>query len=188
MALVATVGLLLLTGFDRLAELVPEIGPAAEPEHVAADGTQVLQQRGERAENLCYWQTDETIAPSCTDGWQHWRLEPWGVDRWQGTTREPPPKPTISAAVQAAANAPLGSVWDRLAQCESQGQWQIGTGNSYWGGIQINMANWVHYGGTAYAARPDLATRSQQIEIGQEILAEQGWRAWPACSRRLGLR
>ena len=186
MALVATVGLLLLTGFDRLADLVPEIGPAAEPEHVAADGTQVLQQRGERAENLCYWQTDEAIAPSCTNGWQHWRLAPWGVDRWQGDTAEPPPKPVI--AVPVAANAPLGSVWDRLAECEAQGQWQIGTGNGYWGGLQEDMAFWRAYGGLAYAPRPDLATRSQQIAVAERGLAAQGFGAWPACSRRLGLR
>jgi hypothetical protein len=52
----------------------------------------------------------------------------------------------------------------------------------------MTLGNRIRYGGTAFAPRPDLASREQQIAIGQKVLAEQGWRAWPACSRRLGLR
>ncbi|MBV9355114.1 MAG: transglycosylase family protein [Chloroflexi bacterium] len=90
----------------------------------------------------------------------------------------PAPGPGVSAP----------SVWDALAACEARGNWAIDTGNGYLGGIQMTESNWVRYGGTAYAPRPDLASRDQQIAIGQKVLAEQGWSAWPACSRRLGLR
>lgn len=109
-------------------------------------------------------------------------------------------QPTRSESTQAAApqrtykrsvSAPTvasGSVWDRLAQCESGGNWRINTGNGYYGGLQFSYSTWLGYGGGAYAPRADLATREQQIAIAQKTLAGQGWGAWPACSSKLGLR
>ena len=69
-----------------------------------------------------------------------------------------------------------GNVWDDLAQCESGGNWAINTGNGYSGGLQIT--------GTAAAGM----TREEQIAWAEQILARQGWGAWPACSAKLGLR
>ena len=89
------------------------------------------------------------------------------------------PAPVVSGAY---------SVWDRLAQCESTGNWQANTGNGYYGGTQTDIPTWRRYGGTEFASRPDIASREQQIAINQRILASQGWKAWPVCSRRLGLR
>jgi hypothetical protein len=83
---------------------------------------------------------------------------------------------------------PAYGVWDRLAQCESSGRWQLNTGNSYFGGLQEDLVFWRRHGGLAYASRPDLATRGAQIAVAQQGLSVQGWQAWPACSRRLGLR
>ncbi|MGV9824200.1 transglycosylase family protein [Gordonia sp. NPDC003429] len=83
---------------------------------------------------------------------------------------------------------PAGSVWDSLAQCESTGNWAINTGNGFYGGIQFDQNTWDRWGGQEYAARPDLATREEQIDIASKTLAAQGWGAWPACSSRLGLR
>jgi hypothetical protein len=80
------------------------------------------------------------------------------------------------------------TVWDTLARCESEGRWHVNTGNGYYGGLQADMAFWRRYGGLAYAARPDLASREQQIVVATRGQAVQGWGAWPACSRRLGLR
>ena len=34
---------------------------------------------------------------------------------------------------------------------------------------------------------PATASRAQQIEAGERLLAIQGWGAWPACSAKLGL-
>lgn len=92
--------------------------------------------------------------------------------------------------VEAAAPTPEPSygMWDRLADCESNGRWWIATGNGYYGGLQEDMAFWGRYGGLAYAPRPDLATRAQQIAVAQRGQAVQGWAAWPWCSRHLGLR
>lgn len=87
----------------------------------------------------------------------------------------------------AAATAPSG-VWDQLADCESGGDWAINTGNGYYGGLQFLGSTWQGYGGGEFAARPDLATRDQQIIVAERIRDDVGYGAWPACSRRLGLR
>ena len=90
-------------------------------------------------------------------------------------------------AVAAPASAASGSTWDRLAQCESTGDWSINTGNGYYGGLQFSSGTWKAFGGGEYASRADLASREQQIATAEKVLATQGWGAWPACSRKLGL-
>ena len=90
-------------------------------------------------------------------------------------------------AVAAPASAASGATWDRLAQCESTGNWSINTGNGYYGGLQFSSSTWKGFGGGDYASRADLASREQQIATAEKVLAVQGWGAWPACSRKLGL-
>ncbi|MDO4910068.1 MAG: DUF3235 domain-containing protein [Corynebacterium sp.] len=85
------------------------------------------------------------------------------------------------------ASAAPDSDWDRLAQCESGGNWQINTGNGFFGGLQFTKSTWEGFGGTMYAPYAHLATREQQIVIAERVLAGQGWGAWPACSAKLGL-
>ncbi len=85
------------------------------------------------------------------------------------------------------ASAASGADWDRLASCESGGNWSINTGNGYYGGLQFSSGTWLGFGGGAYASRADLASRDQQIAIASKVLAVQGWNAWPSCSRKLGL-
>lgn len=104
------------------------------------------------------------------------------------------PLRAVATAAPAAAKksypsvAASGDVWDRLARCEASGNWAINTGNGYFGGLQFTAGTWTRHGGGAYAARADLASREQQIDIAQRVLATQGWGAWPACSAKLGLR
>jgi LysM repeat protein len=88
-------------------------------------------------------------------------------------------------AAAPAAHAAGGTVWDKLAQCESGGNWSINTGNGYYGGVQFSAGTWRAYGGTGL---PHQASRAQQIAVAERTLAAQGWNAWPACSRKLGLR
>lgn len=97
---------------------------------------------------------------------------------------------TVLAALALAspAHAQEYSVWDSLADCESGQRWQLDSGNGFYGGLQFTQESWNGAGGQVYAWRADYATRSQQIEIAENLLAMQGWRAWPVCSRRLGLR
>ena len=88
----------------------------------------------------------------------------------------------LSAPAQAA-----GSVWDAVAACESGGNWAINTGNGYYGGLQFSGSTWNGFGGTRYASRAHLASKSEQIATAQRVLAAQGPGAWPTCSRRAGL-
>jgi peptidoglycan hydrolase-like protein with peptidoglycan-binding domain len=90
-------------------------------------------------------------------------------------------------ALAAPAHAASSGTWQRLAQCESSGNWHINSGNGFYGGLQFTQGTWEGYGGTQYAPRADLASEGQQIAIAQNVLAGQGWGAWPACSDALGL-
>jgi hypothetical protein len=100
-------------------------------------------------------------------------------------------QPDIQAQLHNAATnerQPSSSVWDRLAWCESGGNWAINTGNGYSGGLQFLHSAWRAYGGREFASIAAGASRSQQIIVAERILDDVGWRAWPACSRKLGLR
>lgn len=87
-----------------------------------------------------------------------------------------------------SANAASGRVWDRLAQCESGGRWHINTGNGYYGGLQFSGSTWRGYGGGKFARLAHRATKGEQIRVAERVQNSQGWRAWPACSDRIGLR
>lgn len=98
--------------------------------------------------------------------------------------------PAVQAAIAfQAARAAAGSptVWDRIAMCESSGNWHINTGNSYYGGLQFWQPTWKLFGGLAYAPRADLAAPAEQVSVAEEVLKVQGWGAWPVCARRIGL-
>ncbi|WP_149828714.1 transglycosylase family protein [Streptomyces tailanensis] len=87
--------------------------------------------------------------------------------------------------VAGSASAATASEWDAVAQCESGGNWSINTGNGYYGGLQFSASTWAGYGGTKYAATADQATKAQQIEIAEKVLAGQGKGAWPVCGTGL---
>ncbi|SMQ16809.1 LysM domain-containing protein [Streptomyces sp. Ag82_O1-12] len=93
----------------------------------------------------------------------------------------------VAAPLMAAGNASAAtsSEWDAVAQCEAGGNWSINTGNGYYGGLQFSASTWAGYGGTKYAATADQATKEQQIEIGEKVLAGQGKGAWPVCGKGL---
>jgi hypothetical protein len=80
--------------------------------------------------------------------------------------------------------------WDQLAQCETGGNWAANTGNGYGGGLQFahtaTWSTWISYGGADYAPHPWDATREQQINIAEKVLASSGYKAWPGCSRKFG--
>jgi hypothetical protein len=93
----------------------------------------------------------------------------------------------IGLAGAAPAEAAATTVWDRVAQCESGGNWKINTGNGYYGGLQFAAGTWRGYGGRTYASQANQATKAEQIAIARRVLAGQGPGAWPTCSRRAGL-
>ena len=91
---------------------------------------------------------------------------------------------TKQAEVSAGSTSG-NSVWDRLAQCESGGNWSINTGNGFYGGVQFSASTWRAMGGSGL---PHQASRETQIAIAKKLQARAGWGQWPGCSSKLGLR
>ncbi|MCJ0870981.1 transglycosylase family protein [Streptomyces sp. AP-93] len=89
----------------------------------------------------------------------------------------------VAAPLMAAgtASAATAGEWDRVASCESGGNWSINTGNGYYGGLQFSSSTWAAYGGKTYAAQANQASKSQQIAIAEKVLKGQGKGAWPHC-------
>jgi uncharacterized protein YabE (DUF348 family) len=88
----------------------------------------------------------------------------------------------VKVGTKTAPTVADGSVWDRIAQCESGGNWHANTGNGYYGGLQFNLGTWRAYGGTS---RPDLVSREQQIAVAERLRdASGGYGAWPVCGAR----
>ncbi|MGW6789825.1 transglycosylase family protein [Streptomyces chartreusis] len=92
--------------------------------------------------------------------------------------------PLLGATGASAAD---GTVWDKVAECESGGSWSADEGNGQYGGLQLTQDDWEAYGGLDYATSPDLASRSQQIAVAQKILADQGTKPWGTCAVLNGL-
>ncbi|MEU3252432.1 transglycosylase family protein [Streptomyces sp. NPDC006997] len=92
--------------------------------------------------------------------------------------------PLVGAGSAQAADV---GTWDKVAACESGNDWDVNTGNGYYGGLQFTQSTWEAYGGPRFAARADLASKDQQIAVAEQVLDGQGPGAWPACSSRAGL-
>jgi hypothetical protein len=120
--------------------------------------------------------------------WQAWHAQdPAAAEAFAAQAAAGGPS-DAAAGAEAATAAATGTVWDDIAECESGGNWAINTGNGYYGGLQFLGSTWQNYGGGDFAARADLATREQQIVVAERIRDDVGYGAWPACTRRLGLR
>ncbi len=93
--------------------------------------------------------------------------------------------PTTTIVKVGTKTAPAvadGGVWDRIAACESGGNWSANTGNGYYGGLQFSLGTWQAYGGSG---RPDQNSRAQQIAVAERVRdAEGGYGAWPVCGQR----
>jgi uncharacterized protein YabE (DUF348 family) len=96
-----------------------------------------------------------------------------------GKDRPAPAAPAAGGNTGAAAPAVMNeAMWDKIAQCESGGNWSINTGNGYYGGLQFDIPSWNANGGAAYASRPDLATKAQQIAVANTYYAKAGLSPW----------
>ena len=80
-----------------------------------------------------------------------------------------------------AAQPPNGSRWDRVAACESGGNWSIATGNGYYGGLQFSPGTWSAYGGSGW---PHHASRAEQIRVAENVRVRSGLHHWPVCGAR----
>jgi len=94
-------------------------------------------------------------------------------------TKEKPAATTAGTNTGAAAPAMMNeAMWDKIAQCESGGNWSINTGNGYYGGLQFDIQTWIGSGGGAYAPNASLATKAQQIDIANRVYAQRGLQPW----------
>lgn len=92
----------------------------------------------------------------------------------------------VPMAFAAPAQAASAAQWDAVAQCESSGNWAANTGNGYYGGLQFTTSTWQSHGGAQFAPNAHQASRDQQIQVAEKVLADQGWGAWPVCSQQAG--
>ncbi|MGW4838724.1 transglycosylase family protein [Streptomyces globisporus] len=118
---------------------------------------------------------------------RHRRYQPSRINRASLTVTAGGAGIALPLITAASAGAASGEVWEKVAACESSGNWAVNTGNGYYGGLQFSGSTWAAFGGTQYAPRADLATREQQIAIAERVLDGQGPGAWPTCSVRAGL-
>ncbi|MEV7843334.1 transglycosylase family protein [Streptomyces cyaneofuscatus] len=118
---------------------------------------------------------------------RHRRYQPSRINRASLTVTAGGAGLALPLITATSAGAASGEVWEKVAACESSGNWAINTGNGYYGGLQFSGPTWAAFGGTRYAPRADLATRDQQIDIAERVLDGQGPGAWPACSVKAGL-
>ena len=159
----------------------------------AAKGTRTVTTEGVEGEQAV------TFSVTTTDGVETGRTQtgvtvtraPVDEQVSVGTKVAAAPAPSTSSSTgggntgAAAPESTSGLDWDALAQCEAGGNWSINTGNGYYGGLQYNVSTWNAYGGAEFAARPDLATREQQIAVGERTYAARGASPWPSCGKRL---
>ncbi|MYS87924.1 transglycosylase family protein [Embleya scabrispora] len=90
----------------------------------------------------------------------------------------------VGFAALAQAQAADDATWDRVARCESGGNWATDTGNGYHGGLQFNERTWKAHGGKG---RAQDAPKAEQIRVAENVLRSQGAGAWPVCGRKAGL-
>ncbi|MFH8514407.1 peptidoglycan DD-metalloendopeptidase family protein [Streptomyces gelaticus] len=118
---------------------------------------------------------------------RHRRYQPSRINRASLTVTAGGAGLALPLIAAASAGAASTDVWEKVAACESTGNWHINNGNGYFGGLQFSRSTWAAYGGTVYAPRADLATKDEQIAIAEKVLDAQGPGAWPGCSTRAGL-
>ena len=82
---------------------------------------------------------------------------------------------------RGANSIPNEANWDRVAHCESTGNWSINTGNGYYGGLQFSMSTWRAYGGIGY---PHQNSKREQIIVAERVRTQSGLGHWPSCGSR----
>jgi len=75
-------------------------------------------------------------------------------------------------------------MWSRLQACE--GSWRHL--RPYQGGLQHAPGTWRAYKESWMPTNAGRAAPWMQVHTAEKVLRRQGWRAWPACSRKLGYR
>jgi uncharacterized protein YabE (DUF348 family) len=94
---------------------------------------------------------------------------------------EKPVKKVVARGTAEAPSVASNSVWDKIAKCESGGNWHINTGNGYYGGLQFSASTWHSVGGTAL---PSDHSREEQIKRAKILQQRSGWGQWGCAHAR----
>jgi hypothetical protein len=80
----------------------------------------------------------------------------------------------------------LPNDWKALAFCESSlNPEALNPTGKYRGLFQFDMRSWEYVGGSG---DPSRATVREQYKRAKMLKEKQGWSAWPACRKKLGLK
>jgi hypothetical protein len=90
----------------------------------------------------------------------------------------------LAQAQREAASGIPDSYWDRMAQCETGGDWSM-VGSRYSGGLGFYNGTWDSFGGREFAHRAGQATREQQIVVANRVADEVGLSGW-GCLGKVG--
>jgi hypothetical protein len=97
------------------------------------------------------------------------------LDRWADQQRA-----LLAYLAAVDAQIPNEARWDRVAQCESGGNWHINTGNGYYGGLQFLLSTWRAVGGRGYPHQNSAGEQAYRAEI---LRQRAGLGQWPVCGR-----
>ena len=109
------------------------------------------------------------------------KARPVVVKKKATTSSSPSPRSSSRSSGSssgAGLNLARAAMWDRIAKCESGGNWHINTGNGYYGGLQFDKGSWLANGGADFASRADLASRGEQITVANRYYAKAGLGPW----------
>ena len=88
----------------------------------------------------------------------------------------------VEEPVVVPTEIPAGSTpveyWDRMAQCETGGNWQHFPYGTWTGGLGIYNQTWLGWGGGEFAPTAGQASKDQQIIVANRIAADVGYSAW----------
>lgn len=118
---------------------------------------------------------------------RHRRYQPHPLQRASLTVTASGAGLALPLVAAGSAHAATEDTWRKVAACESGNDWDINTGNGFYGGLQFTQSTWKAYGGGAYADRADHASRAAQTAVAEKVLDSQGPGAWPHCGPRAGL-
>ncbi|MFE9252764.1 transglycosylase family protein [Streptomyces sp. NPDC007088] len=118
---------------------------------------------------------------------RHRRYQPHPLQRASLTVTASGAGLALPLVAAGSAHAATEDTWRKVAACESGNDWDINTGNGFYGGLQFTQSTWKAYGGGAFADRADHASRTQQMAVAEKVLEGQGPGAWPQCGPRAGL-
>jgi peptidoglycan hydrolase-like protein with peptidoglycan-binding domain len=90
----------------------------------------------------------------------------------------------VVVPMSIASADPSSNDWYRLRMCESGNNYQINTGNGYYGAYQFNLSTWRSVGGTGY---PNQSAPAVQDALALKLYRMRGWQPW-TCASIVGLR